>query len=119
MSEKRCSTPQEQGGSARAQKGEAGGRLFTPHMAQNTGYPGGLKERTAEQMFQRDPTRILEAAVYGMLPKDSHRKNRASRLKVPSTRAAVGSASSRVLLTNTPTLFAITNSATRAPSTRT
>jgi large subunit ribosomal protein L13 len=33
----------------------------------HTGYPGGLKERPAEQMLQRNPKLILEKAVHGML----------------------------------------------------
>jgi large subunit ribosomal protein L13 len=35
----------------------------------HSGYPGGLKTTTAEQMLRAHPTRILEAAVRGMLPK--------------------------------------------------
>lgn len=33
-------------------------------------YPGGLKSISFEQMMERDPQRILEWAVYGMLPKN-------------------------------------------------
>ena len=35
----------------------------------HSGYPGGIKATTAEQMMRSHPTRILEAAVRGMLPK--------------------------------------------------
>lgn len=35
----------------------------------HSGYPGGLKMTTAEQMLKAHSTRILEAAVRGMLPK--------------------------------------------------
>ena len=35
----------------------------------HSGYPGGLKTTTAQQMLKAHPTRILEAAVRGMLPK--------------------------------------------------
>lgn len=35
----------------------------------HSGYPGGIKTTTAEQMMRSHPTRILEAAVRGMLPK--------------------------------------------------
>ncbi|MDE2058732.1 MAG: 50S ribosomal protein L13 [candidate division NC10 bacterium] len=35
----------------------------------HSGYPGGLKTTTAERMMKSHPTRILEAAVRGMLPK--------------------------------------------------
>ncbi len=35
----------------------------------HSGYPGGLKTTTAEQMLKKHPTRVLEAAVRGMLPR--------------------------------------------------
>ena len=35
----------------------------------HSGYPGGLTTTTAQQMLKAHPTRILEAAVRGMLPK--------------------------------------------------
>lgn len=47
----------------------------------HSGYPGGLKELTAAQVFERDPARILESAVKGMLPKDLLQRKRVSRLK--------------------------------------
>jgi large subunit ribosomal protein L13 len=36
-----------------------------------TGYPGGLRTTTLEVMRERHPTRILEHAVKGMMPKKS------------------------------------------------
>ena len=35
----------------------------------HTGYPGGLRETTAEKLRQRRPERLVEYAVRGMLPK--------------------------------------------------
>ena len=35
----------------------------------HTGYPGGQRITTPEQMFKKDPTRLVEHAVRGMLPK--------------------------------------------------
>ena len=35
----------------------------------HSGYPGGLKSTTAEQMLKKHPTRVVEYAVRGMLPK--------------------------------------------------
>ena len=35
----------------------------------HSGYPGGLKEVTFQELFSRDPTQVVEAAVKGMLPK--------------------------------------------------
>lgn len=38
----------------------------------HTGYPGGIKERTARQVIEgRFPKRVLEKAVERMMPKDS------------------------------------------------
>lgn len=36
-------------------------------------FPGGLKERSARLQYEKDPTRILYNAVYGMLPKNKLR----------------------------------------------
>ena len=36
----------------------------------HTGYPGGLKEVPYSQMVKKNPTRMLELAVKGMLPKN-------------------------------------------------
>jgi large subunit ribosomal protein L13 len=35
----------------------------------HTGYPGGIKETNFEKLIVRDPRRVLETAVRGMLPK--------------------------------------------------
>lgn len=35
-----------------------------------TGYPGGQRERSYDQMMERFPERIVEKAVKGMLPKN-------------------------------------------------
>jgi large subunit ribosomal protein L13 len=37
----------------------------------HSGYPGGLRERSFEQQMARDPRRVIELAVRGMLPKNS------------------------------------------------
>jgi hypothetical protein len=39
----------------------------------HTGYPGGLKERPAERMLERNPTEILRKAVTGMLKRNKLR----------------------------------------------
>jgi large subunit ribosomal protein L13 len=36
----------------------------------HTGYPGGQSSLTATEMFEKDPTRLVENAVKGMLPKN-------------------------------------------------
>ena len=35
----------------------------------HTGYPGGQRITTPEEIFKKDPTRLIEHAVKGMLPK--------------------------------------------------
>ena len=35
----------------------------------HSGYPGGLKKVTFQELFSKDPTRVVEVAVKGMLPK--------------------------------------------------
>ena len=35
-----------------------------------TGYPGGQRSRTAEEMLEKKPTSLVEKAVKGMLPKN-------------------------------------------------
>lgn len=36
----------------------------------HSGYPGGQRITTPEEMFRKDPTRLVEHAVRGMLPKN-------------------------------------------------
>jgi large subunit ribosomal protein L13 len=36
----------------------------------HTGYPGGQRFLSAREMFDKDPTRLIEKAVKGMLPKN-------------------------------------------------
>lgn len=48
----------------------------------HSGYPGGLKERTAIDQWDRDPTKILKDAVKGMLPKNKMQVHRMEKLKI-------------------------------------
>ncbi len=36
----------------------------------HTGYPGGQRSLTAQELFDKDPERLIEKAVKGMLPKN-------------------------------------------------
>jgi large subunit ribosomal protein L13 len=47
-----------------------------------TGYPGGLKIATAREVLQKHPERIIEEAVWGMLPKGHNGRKMIRRLKV-------------------------------------
>jgi len=48
----------------------------------HTGFLGGLKEISLEDLLEKKPTRALELAVSGMLPKNKHRKEMLARLKL-------------------------------------
>lgn len=48
----------------------------------HSGYPGGLKEITLSQMREKNPTKIIELAVRGMLPGNRLRDPRMRRLSV-------------------------------------
>ncbi len=47
-----------------------------------SGYPSGLKERTAAQVREKDPTRLVSQAVKGMLPRNKLARTQITRLKV-------------------------------------
>ncbi len=47
-----------------------------------SGYPGGLRSRTFEDLVESNPTRILEHAVRGMLPKNRLARRQITKLKV-------------------------------------
>ncbi len=50
-----------------------------------SGYPGGLSERTFNELQSKFPEKIIERAVYNMLPKNKLRSGRMARLKVYPT----------------------------------
>jgi large subunit ribosomal protein L13 len=47
-----------------------------------TGYPGGLKEITARELFEKRPESLIREAILGMLPKNRQHSRLARRLKV-------------------------------------
>ena len=48
----------------------------------HSGFPGGLKEKSLGELKKSFPTRIIEKAVFNMLPKNKLRSGRMNRLKV-------------------------------------
>lgn len=48
----------------------------------HSGYPGGLRTRTFTDQLERDPTRVIEKAVQGMLPHNSLGRELFRHLKV-------------------------------------
>jgi large subunit ribosomal protein L13 len=48
----------------------------------HSGYPGGIKEMTLGRMLEEHPTRVIELAVKGMLPKTRLGRKMIKKLKV-------------------------------------
>jgi large subunit ribosomal protein L13 len=48
----------------------------------HTGYPGGIKSETAGKRRQRRPARMVEDAIWGMLPKGKLGRKQLKKLKV-------------------------------------
>jgi len=48
----------------------------------HTGYPGGLKTRTLEEMLDRRPEEVIRKAVKGMLPRNRLARQQLRKLKV-------------------------------------
>ncbi len=48
----------------------------------HTLYPGGLRETSVKEMFEKHPERVIELAVKGMLPKTKLGRAMAKKLKV-------------------------------------
>ena len=48
----------------------------------HTGYPGGIKERTLEEMLRRRPEEVIRLAVKGMLPRTRLGRKQLTKLKV-------------------------------------
>lgn len=48
----------------------------------HSGFPGGLREQSFEELMEKYPTRVVEKAVNGMLPKNRLGRKMGSKLKV-------------------------------------
>jgi large subunit ribosomal protein L13 len=53
-------------------------KLYRRH----SGYPGGLRERTLEEMLDRRPEEVIRLAVKGMLPRNRLARRQLRKLKV-------------------------------------
>ena len=66
-----------------AEKVHVTGRKLDQKMYyRHSGYPGGLKEITLRNLLQQHPTRVIEHAVQGMLPKNRLGRQVFKHLKV-------------------------------------
>ena len=57
---------------------KAAGKVYRWH----TLYPGGMREKSVTEMFAKNPEKVVELAVKGMLPKNKLGKAMAKKLKV-------------------------------------
>ena len=48
----------------------------------HSGYPGGLRSRTLEQMLERRPEEVIRLAVKGMLPRNRLARRQITKLKI-------------------------------------
>jgi len=66
-----------------AEKVHLTGRKLQQKMyRRHTGYPGGLREISAESLLAKHPERLVEYAVWGMLPKGPLGRQMYRKLKV-------------------------------------
>ena len=59
-----------------------GKKLTDKKYYSHSGFPGGLKMITLDQLLTKDSRKVIEKAVKGMLPKDKHQQDRQRRLKL-------------------------------------
>jgi large subunit ribosomal protein L13 len=59
-----------------------GNKLEKKLYRHHTGYPGGLKTARARDRMAKDPQRVVEEAIKGMLPKTKLGRAMASKLRV-------------------------------------
>lgn len=59
-----------------------GNKLDDKIYYRHSGYPGGLRQRTAREQLERRPTEVLRKAVKGMLPKNRLARQQINKLKI-------------------------------------
>ena len=59
-----------------------GSKLAQKKAYRHSGYPGGLTATTYSEMLEKHPTRAVEKAIRGMLPKNSIGRAQLTKLKV-------------------------------------
>lgn len=66
-----------------AEKITVTGKKLTDKMYHShSGYPGGLKTTSLEKLLKEKPTRVIENAVWGMLPRNTLGRKQITKLKV-------------------------------------
>jgi large subunit ribosomal protein L13 len=59
-----------------------GKKLSDKTYFRHSGYPGGIRQASAQEVLDRHPTRLIREAVQGMLPKNRLGRRLATKLKV-------------------------------------
>lgn len=59
-----------------------GTKAFSKEYYRHSGYPGGLKSETFTEAMEKHPERVVEHAVFGMLPKNTLGRAMGKKLKV-------------------------------------
>ena len=59
-----------------------GDKMLKKMYYRHSGFPGGLKELKLEEVIEKNPSKVVEAAVKGMLPKNKLAAERMKRLHV-------------------------------------
>ena len=62
-----------------------GDKMVQKKYYRHSGYPGGIKELSLEEVIEKDPSRAVIEAVKGMLPKNKLAAERLKRLRVFAT----------------------------------
>ncbi|HLP55531.1 MAG TPA: 50S ribosomal protein L13 [Fluviicola sp.] len=60
----------------------SGTKLVNKEYVRYTGYPGGQRTLTAQELLARNPQRVVEKAIKGMLPKNTLGRNLFTNVKV-------------------------------------
>jgi large subunit ribosomal protein L13 len=59
-----------------------GNKLAAKRYYRHSGYPGGLRSRTLQEMLDRRPEEVIRKAVRGMLPRNRLGRKQLTKLKV-------------------------------------
>jgi large subunit ribosomal protein L13 len=60
----------------------SGNKLQAKRYYRHSGYPGGLRSRTLEEMLDRRPEEVLRLAVKGMFPRNRLARKQLTKLKI-------------------------------------
>ncbi|HLG25857.1 MAG TPA: 50S ribosomal protein L13, partial [Candidatus Gracilibacteria bacterium] len=62
--------------------GLSGSKLLQKEYHHHSRYPGGLKTFRAEELLEKNPERVLESAIAGMIPHTKIKKDILKKLKI-------------------------------------